>query len=480
MNATPGQHEPNAGTPARTALRRRGLQFVGRIARVSAPMLRSGVRQIRDLAGAAARNPWLQSLGTGLNWLAERGTAGYPPEVRLRLMILNFIAYLIAVATFVYAIQQMFLDVDTYLPVILINLALIPMALLVPVAHRFSEIAGGMLLLGAECLALIAFTAYLGTTSGIHIQYFAMAAAPFVVLGLERIRLIVACIIAALALHLFAWFNFPPEAALIKADQEVLDSLYTQAAITTMGILAATVWYAFRLVERARAETDLLLRNILPDSVVERLKAKPDNVIADRFDEASVLFADVSGFVPLSRSLGPARVVELLNSLVRRFDSLAETNGVEKIKTIGDAYMVAAGVPEAVADHCERLARMALDMQRTVAEVRAETGLDLKMRVGMSIGPLMAGVIGTHKFSYDVWGDTVNLAARLEQAGTVERIHVCSATYACLNGRFTFERHGTIEIKGVGPQETWFLTGLAGPAPGASPAPPAAVTTNPT
>ncbi|MFM1815226.1 MAG: hypothetical protein RLZ98_1921 [Pseudomonadota bacterium] len=415
------------------------------------------LQPLRSLLDSLSRQPWLQRLGARLNRLAELGTDGYPPEIKLRLMILNFIAYLVAASTFVYAVQQSFLDFHTYLPVILINLALIPTALFVPIAHRFNDIAGGMTLLTAECIALFAFTAYLGTNSGIHLQYFAMAAAPFVVLGLERIRLIVGCIIAALTLHIVASFNFPPEAALIKAEQEILDSLYTQAAITTMGILAATVWYAFRLVERARAETDNLLRNILPQSVVDRLKARPGQVIADNFENASVLFADISGFVPLSRALGPARVVELLNLLVSRFDSLAAEHGVEKIKTIGDAYMVAAGVPEPVPDHAERLARMAVSMQTKVEELAAETGHDLRIRIGMACGPLMAGVIGTRKFSYDVWGDTVNLAARLEAAGAAGRIHVCCNTYEVLCKSFSLERHGTIDIKGVGAQETWFL-----------------------
>ena len=446
-------HQSSRGQPPRGLLasllstRRRGSRD-----RSQPSLLARLLASVRGLA-------WLRPVGEVLNRLAELGTSGYPPEVRLRLKILNFIAYLIAITTFIYAVQQSFLDFTTYRPVILINVALIPAALLVPFGHRFSEIAGGMLLLIAECIALIAFTAYLGTTSGLHLQYFAMAAAPFVVLGLERIRLIVACIIAALTLHLVAWFNFPPDTAIIQADREVLDSLYTQAAITTMGILAATVWYAFRLVERAKSETDNLLRNILPENVVERLKAEPGVAIADSFDDASVLFADISGFVPLSRALGPARVVDLLNQLVRRFDSLAEHHGVEKIKTIGDAYMAVAGVPEQCPDHAARLARMGLAIHTEVRALAAQTGQNVKVRIGMASGPLMAGVIGTHKFSYDVWGDTVNLAARLEAAGNVDGIHVCCNTYETLKDQFEFVRHGTIDIKGVGAQETWFLMG---------------------
>ena len=141
-----------------------------------------------------------------------------------------------------------------------------------------------------------------------------------------------------------------------------LDAMYITASVTTFGLIAATVYYAFHLAERAEAQTDALLRNILPETIVDRLKAAPDATIADSFEEASVLFADLQGFVTLAKKLGPARTVEFLNTLMTEFDSLAVRHGVEKIKTIGDAYMAAAGVPNAVPDHAQRLARLSLDL----------------------------------------------------------------------------------------------------------------------
>lgn len=392
--------------------------------------------------------------------IALLGTRGYAPEIQHRLMILNMIAYLIAVSTFGYAIQHSALDFERHRPVVMINLALLVTALMVPLAHRLNEIAGGLLLVGAEYIALMAFTVYLGHTSGIHLQYFVAAAAPFVVFGLERIRLVLAIVLAGLVLNLIAWFHFPKHKALIDADPAVLDSIYTQAAITTVALIAASIWYAFRLAAQARAETDALLRNILPDSIVERLKLRPGELVADAFEDASVLFADISGFVPLARRLGPERVVALLNDIVREFDGLAARHGVEKIKTIGDAYMVVGGLPQPAADHAERLAAMGLDMLAAIAAARKRTGLDLKVRIGMACGPVMAGVIGTKKFSYDVWGDTVNLAARLESFGIPGRMHVCVASREKLAGHCVFESHGTIEIKGVGQRESWYLTGF--------------------
>lgn len=406
---------------------------------------------------------WFESTGTLLTRLAEAGTAGYPPDTKRRLMILNMIAYLIVVTTLVYGIQQAFLDHLLYWPIIVINAVIVVVVAAVPFVHRFGPVAAALLILITECAALFAFTYYLGRESGLHIQYIAFSAAAFVVFGLGRLWLIIPSITIALALHILAWFWFPQEKAIIPADREVLDSLYIQAAVTTFGLIAAAVYYAFRLAENARAETEALLRNILPDTVVERLKAKPTLAVADTFSEASILFADITGFVPLARSLGAEKTVELLNRLVTMFDALAEQHGVEKIKTIGDAYMVASGVPEPTPDFAARLARMALDMQEVVARLRAETGYKLDMRMGIATGPVMAGVIGRQKFSYDIWGDAVNLAARLESTSVPGRVHLCPVSRERLADVFEVESRGAIEIKGVGQRETWFLLGPRAP-----------------
>ena len=410
-------------------------------------------RTLRTLS----RLPVVQHLSDGLSWLSEAGTAGYQPEVKRRLMIMNMIAYLIALTTLVYAIQHSFLDFEKFKPLILLNYALVFTAIAVPLSHRINELAGGMIILVTEYFALFAFTWYLGTDSGVHLQYFIVAAAALVVFGLQRWRLIIPLIVIATGLHLYAAANFPTERAQIKADPEMLWSIYSQAAVTTMGLIAACVFYAFRLVENAKEETDMLLRNILPERIAERLKANPGDAIADNFDDASILFADISGFVAMAREMGAAKVVNVLNTLVSRFDALAAEHGVEKIKTIGDAYMVASGIPEHTPDHLKRLARMGQDMLKIVAAMRDETGLPINMRVGIASGPVMAGVIGTKKFTYDVWGDPVNLAARLENKSAPGRILICPNCQATLKECFEFEPRGVIEIKGVGLQETWYL-----------------------
>ena len=390
--------------------------------------------------------------------IAIAGTAGYPPDTIRRLKILNVIAALIAITTSIYAVQIAIGDYETMKPVVWLNIALALLAALVPLAHRINDTAGGLLLVAAEFAALYGFTAFFGRSGGAPMQYIVAAAAPFVIFGLDRLWLVISIVASALALHLVAWFSFPRSQALLSVDSKMLDSLYVQGAITTFGLIAASVYYAFSLAERAKTETDTVLRNVLPDSVVVRLKSNPNESIFDGFASASILFADITGFVGLARTLGPEKTVALLNRLVSAFDSLAQKHGVEKIKTIGDAYMVASGVPLTRPDHVHALAAMALDMMEAAEAVSTEAQIPLRIRIGMAAGPMMAGVIGTKKFSYDVWGDPVNLASRLESASAPGRILICPECRKGLNGAFKLESSGLIEVKGVGQQEAWYLT----------------------
>lgn len=402
--------------------------------------------------------PDMPALRQAFTYLAELGTEGYPTDTRRGLKILNLIAYLIAITTFIYAIQHTFLDYEKYKPVIWINIGLVFTAIAVPFSHRFSEIAGGLIIVISEFIALYAFAYYLGRSAGVQLQYFIGAAAPFVVFGLKRRWLTIPVVLAALGLHLFSWFHTSDTYAQIHADPEVINSIYVQAAITTFALIAASVYYAFTLTEAAKSQVDKLLRNILPDTIVERLKTKPDDTIADNFHEASILFADITGFVALARKLGAEKTVSTLNDIVTAFDALSTKHGVEKIKTIGDAYMAAAGVPEPVPDHTERLARFAVDMQDYLKELRARTGLELNMRIGMASGSIMAGIIGKQKFSYDIWGDAVNLAARLEGLSEPGKILICPSCRDKLSDAFEFESKGMVHVKGVGEQEAWFIT----------------------
>ncbi|HEV2300377.1 MAG TPA: adenylate/guanylate cyclase domain-containing protein [Stellaceae bacterium] len=209
--------------------------------------------------------------------------------------------------------------------------------------------------------------------------------------------------------------------------------------------------------EKERSEA--LLLNILPRSIVDRMR-RGATVIADRFEEATILFSDLVDFTALAARLTPERTVELLDAIFARFDDLAERYGLEKIKTLGDGYMVAGGLPEARPDHVGAVAEMALAMLDIVPEIGRGEGLPLELRVGVHSGALVAGVIGTRKFVYDVWGDTVNTAKRMESYGVAGRVHVSAVTRAALGERFRFEPRGAIEVKGKGLMETFFLDRL--------------------
>jgi adenylate cyclase len=208
--------------------------------------------------------------------------------------------------------------------------------------------------------------------------------------------------------------------------------------------------------EQDRAES--LLLNILPRSIAEKLKAQPQT-IADQFTAASILFADVVDFTPRSEQLSPAEVVGVLDQLFSHFDMLAERYGVEKIKTIGDCYMVAAGVPSPRPDHARALAQMALDIVESTSSNDAIGALGLKLRVGINSGPVVAGVIGRKRFLYDLWGDAVNIASRMESEGTPGRIQITRATHDLIKDEFLCEPRGTVPVKGKGEMETWYLVG---------------------
>ena len=202
-------------------------------------------------------------------------------------------------------------------------------------------------------------------------------------------------------------------------------------------------------------ENQRLLLNVLPATIAEKLK-KQTGIIAERYDDVSVLFADLVGFTPLSTTLRPVELLELLNRVFSGFDVLASERGLEKIKTIGDAYMVAGGLPEPQPDHLALMAELALKMQESMAPFNTQYD-GLSLRVGLHAGSAIAGVIGIRKFIYDVWGDTVNTASRLESHGLPGRIHVGEVVYERLRTRFDFEPRGVVDLKGKGPMKTYLL-----------------------
>jgi class 3 adenylate cyclase len=222
--------------------------------------------------------------------------------------------------------------------------------------------------------------------------------------------------------------------------------------------------YAVRERDAALASSERLLLNVLPKAIAERLK-RETGIIAESHDDVTVVFADVVDFTPFTERTAPERVVGVLDEIFSAFDGLAERLGLEKIKTVGDAYMVVAGLPDPRPDHVAAAADMALGMQEELGRLRAALQLDLEIRIGMQTGPVIAGVIGRRKFIYDLWGDTVNTASRMESSGVPGRIQVTEAVFERLRSTYTFEGRGEIDVKGKGRLRTYLLSGRRVPEP---------------
>ncbi|MFO0557921.1 MAG: adenylate/guanylate cyclase domain-containing protein [Polyangiales bacterium] len=297
-------------------------------------------------------------------------------------------------------------------------------------------------------------------------------AALFVTIGPLIARLDVArqalyTVLSALFLLAFEW-RFARSARTINLAQ-----LWTLVAMGSLGTLLAwlnekqarvafiarkTIRAQAEEIERERARSEALLRNVLPDKVARRLK-DGESVIADGYDEATVLFADIVGFTPLSAKLTPHALVARLNEVFTGFDAKCAELGLEKIKTIGDAYMVVGGVPERRSDHAVAVVKMALAMREVLAEQRERHGDSLDVRIGVHSGPVVAGVIGTRKFAFDVWGDTVNTASRMESHARPGHVQISDRTRELVEEHFALEDRGTIDVKGKGAMRTWFVLG---------------------
>jgi class 3 adenylate cyclase len=220
--------------------------------------------------------------------------------------------------------------------------------------------------------------------------------------------------------------------------------------------LQRSEFHARQALEIEQRQSERLLLNILPEAVARQLKQE-HRTIAEHFPEVTVLFADIVGFTQLSANIPPNEMVSLLNQIFSAFDHLAEQYGLEKIKTIGDAYMVVGGLPTEQENHVTAIANMALGMQQAIAQFNLENQQSFSMRIGIHTGPVVAGVIGIKKFIYDLWGDTVNIASRMESQGLADQIQVTAAVYERLQHDYLFEERGLINIKGKGEMMTYFL-----------------------
>jgi len=245
-----------------------------------------------------------------------------------------------------------------------------------------------------------------------------------------------------------------PNQPAVQVLGEVMRDMVLFAAVLLLGEAVRTR----RALQREKERSERLLRNVLPAPIAARLEEQQE-VIADGFPEVTVLFADLVDFTRRSQPSSPQQVVQVLDELFTAFDQLTRRHGLEKIKTIGDAYMVAGGLPTPRPDHAQAVADLALAMQMEVPRRADPNGRPLQVRIGIDTGPVVAGVIGTDKFSYDLWGDTVNTASRMESTGVAGCIQVTDRAYQRLRDSYRFQRRGLVEVKGKGELVTWFLVG---------------------
>ncbi|MBX3578078.1 MAG: adenylate/guanylate cyclase domain-containing protein [Rhizobiaceae bacterium] len=391
-------------------------------------------------------------------------TAGYPEKLARRLRIFNLTCAASSIMWLCFAVA--YFASAGFSRLVAVDAGMAAVVVLIPSLHRFGPMAAPYTFLVISYAATFYVCYLLGTDSGMQIQYLAYSGGSVLIAGWERWH--AAALVALLGATLIIVLEIvaPRDGGLI--GEAGMLAGFIGCVVGTSCVLCAVVFYAVReaasaelRAEREFERSETLLANILPASIAARLKGGAPRGIADRYEAASILFADIVGFTERTAALQPAAVVGFLNEMFATFDGLVERHGLEKIKTTGDSYMVVSGVPVARPDHAEALARFALVMADAATRIVDPNGRPLELRIGLSAGPVVAGVVGTRKFFYDVWGDAVNVASRMESTGLAGRIQVSEPFHRAVAGRFRCEPRGEIDVKGKGRMSTWFLIGPA-------------------
>jgi adenylate cyclase len=347
----------------------------------------------------------------------------------------------------------------------LVNILTAFLLLGIPLLNKFGELVAPLAFIVVAYGSVFYLAWNVGTGGGSEFYFIVSASILVLILGIERI--VLAGILAALGavLIIVLEVTVPNDTGVQPAWTVHISFAISVVSASIMAF--ATVWFALR--ETARAEiameqeyerSETLLTNMLPASIATRLKDPTrDRAIADRYEDASILFADIAGFTERASETAPCDLVAFLDQLYTAFDLLVDRHGLEKVKTSGDSYMVVSGVPEPRPDHLQALAALALDMVAAVAELRDPENQPVPIRMGIAAGTVVAGVVGSRRFFYDVWGDAVNVASRMETTDQEGRIQVPDAVYERLKNQFVLEERGNIAVKGKGLMHTWYLVG---------------------
>jgi adenylate cyclase len=368
-----------------------------------------------------------------------------------------------AVVSAFFGIQQLVIG-PNLLWMALLNLLSAVILWFVPLLYKYGELVAPLVFFLVAYASITVVGAHIGTGSGMQFYFLVAATLMVLILGIDHI--VLASVLAAIGAATVIALEF-----LVPNDTGVLPqwartSGFVITTISAWVLVVATVWYAMREIARARdameseyERSEKLLTNILPATIAERLKDPSRNIIADKYDDASILFADIAGYTKRASDTTPSDLVRFLDRLYTDLDALVDRHGLEKVKSSGDSYMVVSGVPEPRDDHMEALACLALDMADAVADLTDPQGREVPLRIGLAAGPVVAGVVGARKFFYDVWGDAVNVAARMETTDVEGRIQVPHDVYERLNHAFLLEERGEVDIKGKGVMHTWYLVG---------------------
>ena len=393
------------------------------------------------------------------------GTEGYPEKVARRLRAVNIATWSGAAVIVIMGIERFFDPMPVTWKLAAINGVAAPILVAVPLLHRFSPVAAPLFLVFIAYAFIFVVNSMLGTGAGTYLYFFTFTALGILFIGPEHVFLTVALGVVAAGLIIILNIIVPHDKGIVSPAALFFGHFVT-SVIASSAILYGIIFYAVRqfaraeeAAEREHQRSEGLLVNILPPSVAERLKDRVDSEIADAFPEASILFADMAGFTARASDSTPEDLVRFLNRVYTRLDSLVERHGLEKIKTTGDAYMVVSGVPETLPDHATALADLALEIRDELAGLVDHQGRTVPVRIGIASGPVVAGVVGTRKFFYDVWGDAVNIASRMESTSEVGKIQVAPQTYELIAAHFELQERGMIEVRGKGLMQTWFLVG---------------------
>ena len=390
-------------------------------------------------------------------------TQHYADSVASRFRVLKIAAWIGALISVAFGIFQLTLGGSLWW-IGLLNLAFGAVFVAVPLLYRFGELIAPLTFFVFAYLSVGYICYTIGTGSGLQFYFLVAATLVLLVFGIERIVLASTIVAFGAAGSIALELLVPNDRNL--GPPWMLTVGFISSVIGSAVMVVATVWYAMREIDRAEKameseyqRSESLLANILPASIASRLKDPTRNIIADKYDDASILFADIAGYTKRASDTTPTELVRFLDTLYTDLDALVDRHGLEKIKTSGDSYMVVSGVPQPREDHVQALACLALDMAEAVADLRDPQGRAVPLRIGLASGPVVAGVVGARKFFYDVWGDAVNVASRMESTDVEGRIQVPQAVYERLKDQYVLEERGDIDIKGKGLMHTWYLVG---------------------